>query len=75
MMFFFSGRYGPLLRIAGGVGLVVFGLVDSSRLTIILGVVLAAWGTATGISRRIGRESNNKTGTDQGSRDRFGVGR
>lgn len=74
MMFFFSGRYGPLLRIAVGVGLAVFGVVDSARLVIILGAVLVAWGIATGISRRTGRGSNNETGSDQGIRG-FGARR
>jgi len=52
MFMFFRGRYGPLLRVAGGVALVVFGIADSARLAIILGGVLAVWGIATGISRR-----------------------
>lgn len=55
MFIFLRGRYGPLLRVAGGVALVVFGIVDSARLAIILGGVLAVWGIATGISRRAGR--------------------
>ena len=75
MMFFFSGRYGPLLRIAVGVGLAVFGVVDSARLVIILGAVLVAWGIATGISHRAGRGSNTALDSDQGSRDSFRAGR
>jgi len=55
MFIFLRGRYGPLLRVAGGVALVVFGIVDSARLAIILGGVLAVWGIATGIGRRASR--------------------
>ncbi|MGD0376855.1 MAG: hypothetical protein ABSB01_20000 [Streptosporangiaceae bacterium] len=75
MFIFLRGRYGPLLRVAGGVALVAFGIVYPARLAIILGGVLAVWGIAEGISRRPGRASNTARGSGQGSRDRFGAGR
>jgi hypothetical protein len=75
MFIFLRGRYGPILRVAGGVALVVFGIVDSARLAIILGGVLAVWGIATGISHRAGRGSNTALDSDQGSRDSFRAGR
>ncbi len=76
MMFFFvRGRYGPLIRTAGGVALVVFGIADSAKLAIVLGGVLIVWGIATGIRRRSGRVENTVTASDRGSRDRFGPGR
>ncbi len=75
MFIFFRGRYGPLLRVAGGVALVAFGIVNSARLAIILGGVLAVWGIAEGVSRRRGRASNTARGSDQGGQDSFGAGR
>ena len=74
MFIFLRGRYGPLLRVAGGVALVVFGIVDSARLAIILGGVLAVWGIATGISRRAGRVEH-RPGQRPGQPRHFRAGR
>jgi hypothetical protein len=71
LFLFFRGRYGPLVRAAIGVALVVFGIVDSAKLALILGGVLIVWAVATGIRLLTGRGQNTVTG----SRDRVGPGR
>jgi hypothetical protein len=52
LFLFFRGRYGPLVRAAAGVALVVFGIVDSAKFALILGGVLIVWAVATGIGLR-----------------------
>jgi len=75
LFLFFRGRYGPLVRAAIGVALVVFGIADSAKLALILGGVLIVWAGATGIRLLTGRSQNTVTGSDQGSRDGVGPGR
>jgi hypothetical protein len=55
LFLFFRGRYGPLVRAAIGVALVVFGIADSAKLALILGGVLIVWAAATGIRLLTGR--------------------
>jgi hypothetical protein len=76
-MFFllFRGRFGPLLRAAIGLALVVFGIADSATFVLILGGVLIVWAAVTGIHLVTGRGQNVVTSSAQGGRDRFGPGR
>ncbi|MGD0606440.1 MAG: hypothetical protein ABSA53_23010 [Streptosporangiaceae bacterium] len=55
LFLFFRGRYGPLIRAAIGVALVVFGIVDSAKFALILGGVLLVWAVAAGIRLLAGR--------------------
>jgi hypothetical protein len=59
---FYRGRYGPLVRAAVGVALLVFGIVDSAKLALILGGVLIVWAVATGIRLLTGRGQNTGPG-------------
>jgi hypothetical protein len=52
---FYRGRYGPVVRAAVGVALLVFGIVDSAKFALILGGVLIVWAVATGIRLLTGR--------------------
>jgi hypothetical protein len=52
---FYRGRYGPLVRAAVGVALLVFGIADSAKFALVLGGVLIVWAVATGIRLLAGR--------------------
>ena len=55
LFLFFRGRYGPLVRAAIGVALVVFGIADSAKLALILGGGPHDEDAATGIRLLTGR--------------------
>jgi hypothetical protein len=61
LFFLFRGRYGPLLRIAAGVAVIVFGLIDSASIALVIGGLLLAWGLVVGIGQLTGNRRNSPT--------------
>jgi hypothetical protein len=61
LFFLFRGRYGPLLRAATGVVVIVFGLIDSASIALVIGGLLLAWGLVAGIGQLTGNRRNSPT--------------
>jgi hypothetical protein len=59
LFFFFRGRYGPLLRAAAGIAVIVFGLVNSTPFLVVIGGLLLAWGTVAGVGQLTDRRRNS----------------
>jgi hypothetical protein len=59
LFFLFRGRYGPLLRAAAGIAVIVFGVIASTPFLVMIGGLLLAWGAVAGVGQLTGRRRNS----------------